>query len=204
MNKNESKYFKTASLMNQAFLEILDKKDFEYISVKEICVKAGVNRSTFYLHYETMKDLLNECLENANNAFNHSFSSSQKDFVSNIKDAPLENLVLVNQTYLIPYLEYVKNNKLLYKAAYSNRECLDFEHRMNIMSEKVLCPILTRFKIPKEEQKFWIKFYIQGCHAIIKEWILQDCKLPIAQIEKILLQCIRPRLWVNVEDGKNC
>ena len=60
MNHSESKYFATAARMDEAFLELLEKKDFAYITVKEICKKAGVNRSTFYLHYETVNDLLTE------------------------------------------------------------------------------------------------------------------------------------------------
>ena len=54
MNRSESRYFATAARMDEAFLTLLAKKDFEYITVKEICEVAGVNRSTFYLHYETM------------------------------------------------------------------------------------------------------------------------------------------------------
>lgn len=54
MNKSESKYFNTALLMDAALLTLLEGKDLEYITVKEICEKAGVNRSTFYLHYETL------------------------------------------------------------------------------------------------------------------------------------------------------
>ena len=46
--------------MDEAFLALLEKKDFAYIMVKEICETAGVNRSTFYLHYETPADLLAE------------------------------------------------------------------------------------------------------------------------------------------------
>lgn len=60
MNKSESKYYNTACLMDEALILLLEKKDFEYITVKEICDKAGVNRSTFYLHYETLADLLEE------------------------------------------------------------------------------------------------------------------------------------------------
>ena len=52
MNKNESKYFNTAVKMDKALVTLLEKKDFEYITVKEICDTAGVNRSTFYLHYD--------------------------------------------------------------------------------------------------------------------------------------------------------
>ena len=49
--------------MDEALLALLEKKDLPYITVKEICQQAGVNRSTFYLHYETIGDLLAEsCL----------------------------------------------------------------------------------------------------------------------------------------------
>ncbi len=65
MNKNESKYFNTANKMHDALIQILDRKDFEYISVKEICEAAGVNRSTFYLHYDNLNDLLWETVEAA-------------------------------------------------------------------------------------------------------------------------------------------
>ena len=64
MNKNESKYFNTAIRMDEALIALLEKKDFEYISIKEICQKAGVNRSTFYLHYENTADLLKETTRN--------------------------------------------------------------------------------------------------------------------------------------------
>ena len=41
MNKSESRYFATAARMDEAFLTLLAKKDFEYITVKEICEVAG-------------------------------------------------------------------------------------------------------------------------------------------------------------------
>ena len=51
MNRQESKYQYTASLMDEALLLLLEQKDYDTITVKEVCQKAGVNRSTFYLHY---------------------------------------------------------------------------------------------------------------------------------------------------------
>ena len=41
MNKFESKYYNTACLMDEAFILLLDKKEYEYITVKEVCFKAG-------------------------------------------------------------------------------------------------------------------------------------------------------------------
>lgn len=62
MNKNESKYFNTAIKMDEALITLLEKEDFEYITIKEICDTAGVNRSTFYLHYHAAKHILCRCL----------------------------------------------------------------------------------------------------------------------------------------------
>ena len=106
MNKQESKYFNTALLMNEALLLLLEKKDYEYITIKEICEKAGVNRSTFYLHYETIDDLLEEMVDNLNKKFIESFS---KDLT--IDKAVNEDLILTTSKYLTPYLNFIKENK---------------------------------------------------------------------------------------------
>lgn len=39
MNKSESKYYHTACLMDEALLALLEKKDYGYITVKEIYIK---------------------------------------------------------------------------------------------------------------------------------------------------------------------
>lgn len=41
MNKSDSKYYNTAIKMDEAFLQLLNEKDFDYITVKEICLKQG-------------------------------------------------------------------------------------------------------------------------------------------------------------------
>ena len=62
--------------MNQALLSLLEKKDIDFISITEIAKKAGVSRSTFYLHYDDIYDLLEETLENLNREFVNSFSAT--------------------------------------------------------------------------------------------------------------------------------
>ena len=69
MNKSESKYFNTAIKMNDALVTLLARKPFEYITVSEICKEAGVNRSTFYLHYENTLDLLSETTKRMMDSF---------------------------------------------------------------------------------------------------------------------------------------
>lgn len=42
---------RTRSLLYQAFMDELGSKSFQTISVQDITLRAGVNRSTFYLHF---------------------------------------------------------------------------------------------------------------------------------------------------------
>lgn len=60
MKKTDTRVRYTKSVLQKALLEILEKKNIERISVKELCEKAAVNRGTFYLHYGTPNDVLYE------------------------------------------------------------------------------------------------------------------------------------------------
>ncbi len=192
MTKSESKYFNTALIMDKAFIELLSEKDIQYITVKEICQKAGVNRSTFYLHYETIDDLLEETYEYIENEFRNSFKkNSYEDFSNRINDLPLKDLVLINEKYLVPYLDFVKGHKHVYKAAVSNPDIMRSRERMASLYKNILKPIFDRFDIPEKEQKYWMKFYINGVMAIVFEWLKDGCKDPVEDIVKIIEKCIR-------------
>ena len=103
MNRQESKYQYTASLMDEALLLLLEQKDYDTITVKEVCQKAGVNRSTFYLHYESMNDLLEETVGMINNRFKTSLAS--------VPAVDPSKIVLTSERYLRPYLNFIKENK---------------------------------------------------------------------------------------------
>ncbi len=51
---------RTRALIEGAFLELMKEKPYTKISVREITEKADINRSTFYLHYQDVYDLLNK------------------------------------------------------------------------------------------------------------------------------------------------
>ena len=48
---------KTKKNIINAFIEMRSKKDIEKITVKELCEKAQINKSTFYSHYHDIYDL---------------------------------------------------------------------------------------------------------------------------------------------------
>lgn len=169
---------------------MLEKKDIEYITVSEICTKAGVNRSTFYLHYESINDLIEETLDYINKKFNEYFNENQEEFINNIKILSLEELNLINGKYLTPYLNFIKEHKKIFKASFNNPNGLGVIKKYNFLNKHVFNPILERFDISKNERKYLITFYINGIMGIVKEWINNDCEDSIKDIENIIIKCI--------------
>jgi AcrR family transcriptional regulator len=191
VNRSESKYFATAVRMDEAFLELIEKKDFAYITVKEICEKAGVNRSTFYLHYETLSDLLAESAQYIIDQFVKCMPCDTIEFLEKLQDRPLDELYLITPEYLIPYLNYIKEHRRIFRAAVEQAAALRMDDAYEDLSRYVLIPILNRFQVPSADQKYILKFHISGIMAIINEWLKDDCRDNVEHIISVIRFCIK-------------
>ena len=190
MNKSESKYFNTATKMDMALISLLKKKSFEYITVSEICETAGVNRSTFYLHYETIGDLLNETTRYLLNDFLSYFSTGAKAIAYNLKTCELNELVFIGDKYLTPYLAYIKDRKEVFSTALFHNKTLGFEDVYKRMFENIFNPILDRFNYPPNNRQYIMMYYLNGINAIVGEWLKNDCDKTIKEISEIISVCI--------------
>lgn len=189
MNKSESKYFNTACLMDEALLYLLEKKDIEFITVKEICQKAGVNRSTFYLHYENIYDLLAETIEMLNKQFMKSFN---KDLIiSKINNGNIEDLVFLTPEYLKPYLMFIKDNKRVFKIIHKKPYLFNVDATFQKMYKEVFDPILNKFNVEKNKKIFIFEFFTNGVVGLIMKWVNLNCEEDIDNILNIILDCVQ-------------
>ena len=190
MNKSESKYFNTAKKMNTALIEILEQKPFEYITISEICEKAGVNRSTFYLHYENTSDLLLETSEYLIANFLSYFSVDKEIITTMFQKCELSELNYISDDYLRPYLSYIYDNRHLFRTATNHLRSFKFDDVYKKMYEHIFNPILDRFNYPFNDRKYVMTFYLNGINSIILEWLKNGCKDSIEEIERIINECI--------------
>ncbi len=190
MTRSESKYFATSARMDEAFLALLEEKDFAYITVKEICEKAGVNRSTFYLHYETVGDLLAESTRYIIDKLVENMPQDTADFFEKLQTRPLEELHLITPEYLTPYLNFVKEHRRIFRTAVEQASVLGMDDVYLALNRHVFAPILNRFHVLPSEQKYMMPFYINGLMGIINEWLKEDCKDSVEQITSVIQLCI--------------
>ena len=186
MNKSESKYYNTALLMDEALLLLLEKKEYEFITVKEICEKAGVNRSTFYLHYQSIDELLFETIEMINKRFNSSFDNKK----INPQTLKKEDLFLIDDNYLIPYLHFIKDNKKIYKLIHTNPYLFRKQQAFDKLYNELFSIILDKYGVIEEEKEYIFAFFSFGLVAVIQKWIENDCKDDIEKMPVLMKKVI--------------
>lgn len=198
MNRFETKYSNSAKAMDEALIYLLNDKDYDYITIKEICKKAGVNRSTFYLHYENIDDLLKESVDWMINDFFSYFDNIKANLPLDIKTKTTNELFLISKTYLIPYLTYIKEHKKVMTAIIMRPEILNSDLNYTKLYKHILAPILDKFNVDIKDRNYIVKFYIEGIMAIVQLWIKCNFKESIDHICNLIIQLIpRSKIQIN-------
>ena len=190
MNRGASKYFNTALKMNRAFTDLLAEKDYPYITVSEICKRAGVNRSTFYLHYENMDELLQETARTLLDEFLDCFSPEEKNAALDISGCEPKQLIFIGERYLKPYLNFIREHKEIFATAVAHVDIFGFEKVYDKLFVNIFDPILDRFRYPQTMRAYVMAFYMNGLNAVVMQWIADDCTKSIAEVVKIFEICV--------------
>lgn len=183
--------------MDEALITLLEKKDFAFITIKEICEEAGVNRSTFYLHYENTSDLLREATQYIINKHFSYYNIDQKDIILKFENCERRELIFITHEYLTPYLTFIKENRKIFKIAIKQFQVMNMNEVYGKMFKYIFEPILERFNVPGKERPFVIKFYLTGVFAIVMEWLDNDCKEDTDFIIKLIYDCVMGERNIN-------
>ncbi|HCW52252.1 MAG TPA: hypothetical protein DG753_00605 [Clostridium sp.] len=166
----------TKSLISEALLEMLKTNSIKKISIRELCKIAGINRTTFYNHYGSQYDVLNEIAE--------TFIQSTSFFVMNSM-AEGKNI----HECITEVLQYMKDN-IKFAKLVLDQENYDLVKHITMSLPKFDMMIIEH--LPEEldlyEKKAVASFVQYGSVRLIKEWIFSDClKSPEEEAKMILL-----------------
>lgn len=166
MNKKANEQYKSnEKIILDVFTKLLEEKDIQKITVKEICEDAHINRSTFYNHFEDVYGVLEKMWliheDNMAYIFRKSHSSSKR-----------ENIRLI--------LLYIKENELFYRVSFHSpifsKMSAGFEDMFKHHE-------MGRFNL-KEQYK--MEFVKQGMLSTIAYWLDLDCNLDIEELLDVI------------------
>ena len=184
-NMYKSRNLFSSSLMVEALLFLLEKKEYDSITVKEICEKAGVNRSTFYMHYDTKDDLLVETMKYINARL---LSDSNYDAI--IPRSNDEKNFNLDEIHLIPYLNTIKEFKKIYRVL-PHKPHIFKKSNINKELYRNLCDkLLQKYNIKNDEKEFAFAYFNYGVLAIIDKWVESDCEEDVYKIADLIIKLI--------------
>ena len=161
MTRSESKYFVTATKMDEAFLRLLEKKDISYITVKEICETAGVNRSTFYLHYSDIPGLLAE-IEN----------EMMEEMQRAIREHPIDPGKDTVYYFIQDLFHVLDENRQIASALVGPHGDIGFVHKLEqLLEEKSRESLAALVPEKSGEMKYFYSYCLNGCLGFVKTWL---------------------------------
>ncbi|MFI3127549.1 TetR/AcrR family transcriptional regulator [Streptococcus suis] len=170
--------------LQQALIFLLEKEDFERISVSKICKQAKVHRSTFYHYYDNQFDLLEDANQFLTQLFLTKFPSHNLSNINIEAD-------LTGDAYLIPYLQFVKDHQKIYQI-YLHHE-LDFHHkeRFDHLLATIFTPRFHAQGIQNPVQIAYVSsFFLAGITQVVSKWVRNGCAESIEEMADIIQICI--------------
>ena len=177
VKKEDLRVRKTRKAIHNAFKEMICEMDYDQITIKELTQRAQINRKTFYLHYASLDDLLEEFQEEIADHF-----ISRKVSYSNMKD--IRDLIRV-------FYEHAANMPLLHErimcsGSYRpiwdkiNKRIMDYRRETN----------RGVFGLDEYSENLVFAYYGANSSLLFRQWVADGKKLSLEELIVIATRLI--------------
>lgn len=153
----------TKKVIKETFLELLNEKEINKITVSEICNRADINRATFYRYYLDVYNLLEKI---------------QEELLLELKDAYKSDEV--NSFSITQFTEaildtFIKNKQVIKILFNTNNNIYFLNDFLEVVYEKCKLRWEKDIKnITEEEIEYGAIFIFNGALGIINYWVKND------------------------------
>lgn len=171
--------------IQEALIQLLAEEKFENISVSKLCKRAGINRGTFYLHYEDKYQMIEtiktEVTDQLYSYFEEISDSTRSFLIANLHKVQ-ENVRLINALTRSRYFDF--------------REAIrDFMTSIILSDQQWPTTQLfleDNFAIP---QKYALEIFLSSIEGIISLWIAEGAQESPEEIAEIILRTYNYTHW---------
>lgn len=163
--KNNSRRRNSMERIEKVFVELLQTKELDEITVSEICKHCGVNRSTFYANYADIYALAD------------TVRARLEAEVSGLYEQ--ETIQGFNSNDYLKLFRHIQENQLFYNTYFK----LGYDSRHQI---KCYDTHLAAQHFENRYVEYHIEFFRSGFNAIVKMWLSGGCKESPEEMEEIL------------------
>lgn len=153
--------------IEKAFIELIQTKDINEINVTDLVRRAKVNRSTFYVNYLDIYDLVDKIKEK---------------MYFNVLELYKEESIKREHSYnYLTLFQHIKENQIYYRTLFKlNFDFSDY-YDANLEEQEAL-----KYFGNIKNIEYHREFFKAGIHAVIQKWLENGCQESATEMVEIL------------------
>ncbi len=163
--KNNRRRQASREKIESVFIRLLQTKEIQEISVRELCSEAQLNRSTFYANYVDIYGLADSIRENLEQEVARLFYGGT---------------IKTNANDWVKLFYHMRDNQLFYNTYF--KLGYDTSHDVNVAEIQKAYDMF-----PAEHMDYRIEFFRAGFNALVKKWLKGGCKESPEEMNAILV-----------------
>ncbi len=163
--KTDRRVRKTKAQLRAGLARLMQNKSIKEITVKELVDEVDINRSTFYLHYTDIYQMMD------------SIEAELMQEITDAMDDLPDNLVQNMETYpfITRMFSILKENKDICCALLGPNGDMSFVTQAeSLVAETILKRLSDHFPENIQNITYAYAFCLNGCVGLIKTWLLND------------------------------
>lgn len=167
---------RTKAAIRDAFIELIHEQDYDKITVSAVARTANIDRKTFYLHYATVDDVLDEVLRQRAEGIvtvlrRESFLDGKTVDVSDLF-AKLSVDLVHEFSFDKRMAQHMPTDLLLKKVEEPLTEALVEEDGLGLAD---MGPYLV----------YCVTFFCAGLLAVYRRWLITDSEIPLEDLSEV-------------------
>jgi AcrR family transcriptional regulator len=166
---------RTQRALRESLLSLVMERGWNAVSVQELCERANVGRSTFYIHFADKDELL---------------LSGFRDLADTLRAAASSEPL----GFLRPLIEHVRDHYAILRKLLSNRSAQAVEQRLlEVVNERVAAE-LARTAPPGPRRDAAAHYAAGGLVELLVFWLKSRSRMPIQDVERTARELTLPVL----------
>ena len=171
--KNNKRRKASREKIESIFYELIQTRELNQITVSDICKRAGLNRTTFYVNYADVYALADTVRLSLENAMDEMYREDRERGV--------------NSNDYLRLFRHIAENQMLYKTYFK----LGYDQEQKIVRYDTQ---LAKEHFDNRLVEYHCEFFKGGLNAIIKMWLAGGCRETPEELYEVIQTEYRGRL----------
>lgn len=183
MTSRNRRVRRTRHFLEEGLLQLMQEKSIKNITVRELTERVAVNRSTFYLHYMDIFDMVDKMEEQLFEDFYYELNAEKREFT-------LEEEVY---HFMEVALSFLKRNRRTVLILCSHNGDHTFLKRMEQLTKqhaKVWIRSLLGENACERQIELATSFFCSGCVSLAADWLVSDDMEEPQEILRMMFQLV--------------